>query len=562
MITLLNMLAAKRPDIPFIVAVSQHFALATVTLVVPRLVAQASNADAVTVENYVQLAMIALGIATLMQSWGWRGIGSGYLLPACYSGIYFAPAVQAATSHGLGAVAGLTIIAGITQVILSKALRHFRGVIPPDVSGICIFIIGLGWGTLGLKLLFGTSVGQIATDLGWVAGVVALASMVAASVWGSKSIRPMAVLIGLTVGCVTAVLMYVAFKDKAVILPEQVFVWPRWPLSEITFEGHYVSGFMLGAVASFLRVAGDVIASHQVSDRNWKRANKRSLAAGGLSEGLSNIFSGLLGMMPLNTNSGSVGLVAATGESSRRISWGVGVLWILMGVLPFGAYLLLLIPDAVEGACVLFTTGFLMRSGISMLTQRLIDNKRAIVIGFSLLFGFSFNEILTTINVWPPIHAIFSSPLIASVSVAILLTALFRIGLKTTVSTVWTVDQGNPPLNEWIQAWSGVWAVRSSVLFQAEAVLEEFAQAAPYLTHDPVDIQATYDEVSLRLDITWKGDAFMIEPGRERVWSIESDINYVSINLASALIRRVADHVSERGLPDGTRRLCVTIDDL
>jgi xanthine/uracil permease len=506
--------------------------------------------------------MIALGIATLMQSWGWRGIGSGYLLPACYSGIYFAPAVQAATSHGLGAVAGLTIIAGITQIILSKALRHFREVIPPDVSGICIFVIGLGWGTLGLKLLFGKSVGQIATDLGWVAGVVALASMVAASVWGSKSIRSTAVLIGLTVGCLTAALMYVAFKDKAVILPEQVFVWPRWPLSEITFEGHYVSGFMLGAVASFLRVAGDVIASHHVSDRNWKRPNKRSLAAGGLSEGLSNIFSGLLGMMPLNTNSGSVGLVAATNVSSRKIAWGVGVLWLVMGVLPFGAYLLLLIPDSVEGACVLFTTGFLMRSGIAMLTQRLIDNKRAIVIGFSLLVGLSFNDILTTLNVWPPIHAVFSSPLIASVSVAILLTALFRIGLKTTVSTVWTVDQGAPPLNEWIQAWSGVWAARSSVLFQAEAVLEEFAQAAPYLTHDPVDIQATYDEVSLRLEITWKGDAFMIEPDRERVWSIESDINHVSINLASALIRRVADHVSERGLPDGTRRLCVTIDDL
>lgn len=562
MTTLLDKLAAKRPSIPFIAAVSQHFALATVTLVVPRLVAQASNADAVTIENYVQLAMIALGIATLMQSWGWRGIGSGYLLPACYSGIYFAPAVQAATSHGLGAVAGLTIIAGVTQVLLSKALRYFRGVIPPDVSGVCIFIIGLGWGTLGLKLLFGASVGQIATDLGWVAGVVALASMVAASVWGSKSLRPMAVLIGMTVGCVTAALMYMALKDRAFILPEQVFVWPRWPLSELTFEGHYISGFVLGAVASFLRVAGDVIASHQVSDRNWKRPNTRSLAAGGLAEGLSNICSGLLGAMPLNTNSGSVGLVAATGVSSRKIAWGVGVVWLVMGVLPFGAYLLLLIPETVQGAAVLFTTGFVMRSGIAMLTQRMIDNRRAIVIGFSLLVGLSFNDILTALNVWPPIHAIFSTPLIASVSAAILLTALFRIGLKTNVSTVWTKDQGVAPLNEWMQAWSGVWAARSSVFYQAETVLEEFAQAAPYLTHDPVDIQATYDEVSLRLEITWKGKAFMIDPGQERAWGVESEVSDVSVNLASALIRRVADHVSEKDLPGERRRLCVTIDDL
>jgi hypothetical protein len=43
---------------------------------------------------------------------------------------------------------------------------------------------------------------------------------------------------------------------------------------------------------------------------------------------------------------------------------------------------------------------------------------------------------------------------------------------------------------------------------------------------------------------------------------MESEVSDVSVNLASALIRRVADHVSERVLPDGTRRLCVTIDDL
>lgn len=168
MITLLDKLAAKRPSIPFIVAVSQHFALATVTLVVPRLVAQASNADAVTVENYVQLAMIALGIATLMQSWGWRGIGSGYLLPACYSGIYFAPAVQAATSHGLGAVAGLTIIAGITQIILSKALRHFREVIPPDVSGIWILLLASAGEPSALNCCLGKVLGRSLQTLdGW-----------------------------------------------------------------------------------------------------------------------------------------------------------------------------------------------------------------------------------------------------------------------------------------------------------------------------------------------------------------------------------------------------------
>ena len=96
-------------------AVVQHFGLAMVTLAVPRLVAQAAGADDLMVENYVQIGMIAVGMATLLQAWGRHGIGSGYLLPACFSGIYVAPALSVAASEGLGAVAGLAVVAGITQ---------------------------------------------------------------------------------------------------------------------------------------------------------------------------------------------------------------------------------------------------------------------------------------------------------------------------------------------------------------------------------------------------------------------------------------------------------------
>ena len=58
-------------------AVLQHFGLGAVTLVIPRLIAQAAGLDGAAVESYCQIAMIAVGIATLLQAWGWRGIGSG-----------------------------------------------------------------------------------------------------------------------------------------------------------------------------------------------------------------------------------------------------------------------------------------------------------------------------------------------------------------------------------------------------------------------------------------------------------------------------------------------------
>ena len=552
--------AVAAPKGAFAAAVIQHFGLAVVTLAVPRLVGQASGADELTVENYVQISMIALGIATLLQAWNWRGIGSGYLLPACFSGIYVAPALAVAASEGLGAVAGLAVVAGVTQVVLSRFLRHFRSFIPPDVVGVGIVMIGLSWGILGLKLICGIGVGQNSPGLEWIAGVIALISMVTVSVWGKSTWKPLSVFIGLTAGCIAAVILYVLFGERAIALPANAIVLPRWPLFDISFTTSYLPGFMIGAVTSFLRVTGDVIASHQVSDLNWKRPNTRSVAAGGLAEGLGNIFSGLIGSLPVNTSSGSVGLVAASGVSSRNISFGVGLLWIVMAILPFGVSLLLLLPAAVQGAGVFYTAGFVMRSGFTMLTQRMIDNRRAITIGSALIVGISFDEVMRALQLSPELKTAFTSPLLASVSTAVLLAGLFHIGVKKSVGMTWDPSRGDRPLKEWIAASGKLWVARTHLIERADAVLEEFAQAAPHLTRRPVKVTAQYDEISLRLEMTWTGAAALaLDP---RLTDPDAAEEAVAVQLAMTLIRRTADHVSEAVLPDGSHRLTVTLEDL
>jgi NCS2 family nucleobase:cation symporter-2 len=302
----------------------------------------------------------------------------------------------------------MAVVAGTTQIVLSRFLRHFRSFIPPDVVGVGIVIIGLSWGIIGLKLLCGISIGQISPPLEWITGVAALATMVTISVWGQKTLRPMAVLIGLAAGCAMAFIAYLVAGERAVPLPSQAFVLPNWPLFEISFTTSYLPGFVIGAVSSFLRVTGDVIASHQVSDLNWKRPNTRAVAAGGLAEGFGSIISGLLGSLPVNTNSGSVGLVAATGVSSRTIAFGVGILWIVMAVLPVGVPLLLLVPESVLGAAVFFTAGFVMRSGFTMLTQRMIDNRRAITIGSALIIGIAFDDVMRGLELSPQVKTVFT----------------------------------------------------------------------------------------------------------------------------------------------------------
>lgn len=541
-------------------AVLQHFGLGAVTLVIPRLIAQAAGLDGADVESYCQIAMIAVGVATLLQAWGWRGIGSGYLLPACFTGIFVAPALAVAGTQGIGAVAGLTVVAGVTQVAVSRVLRHVRGFIPIDVIGVAVLMMGLAWGILGLKLICGVSAGQVAAPLEWIAAAVALGVMVWLAVWGGKRWRPVAVLVGLCAGCLAAFVLYLVLGTRALAMPEFMLAVPRWPLVPISFEGSYLPGFMIGAVAGFLRVAGDVVASKQVSDRNWKRPNTQEIAAGGLAEGLGNIVAGLLGSMPINSNSGSVGLVAASGVSSPSIARGVGVLWIVLGLLPFGPPLLLLIPASVQGAAVFFTAGFLMRAGFNMLTQRMIDNRRAITIGSALIIGLSFDDIMHALMLPAAMKMVFSSALLTSVAAAILLTALFRIGVKRRVSTTWSAAEGSAALRNWIEGQARLWGARVELVGRAEMLMEEIAHAMDVIARGPVAVDAQYDETALRLDVSWTG-APLPQEDAARIGAAQAAAE-AKLPLAAAMIRHIADHISESRSGNGSQRLSLTLDDL
>ena len=559
------MAVAERPAagldwFTFVPAVLQHFGIGAVTLVIPRLLAQAAGLPALDVESYCQIAMITVGIATLLQTWGWRGIGSGYLLPACFTGIYAGPLLAIARTEGLGAVAGVTIIAGVTQLVLSRGLRHVRGFIPTDVIGVCVVMIGLAWGALGLKLMCGVGPGQIAARFEWIAGAAALAVMIGFSVWGGRGTRPVALLIGLAAGCLAALVLYTLIGGQALAMPAFALAMPHWPLVTVSFSGAYLPGVMIGAVVSFLRMAGDVVASHQVSDRNWKRPNTKAVAAGGLAEGLANIIGGLMGSMPVNSNSGSVGLVAASGISAPRVAIGVGLMWIVFGLLPFGPPLLLLIPGAVQGAAVFFTAGFLIRAGITMLTQRVFDNRRAITLGSALVVGLSFEEILHALALPEDVRMVFSSALLMSVTVAIILNAVFRIGVKRKVAITWDPAEGDAVPRRWIETEARLWGARTDLVARAEAVVEELAQAMHVVARGPVVAAAQYDEVTLKLEFSWEGaplpgaEPLRIDPG--------AATEATRLPLAMAMLRHQADHLAEQSLERGRQRLTVTLDDL
>ena len=115
-------------------------------------------------------------------------------------------------------------------------------------------------------------------------------------------------------------------------------------------------------------------------------------------------------------------------------------------------------------------------------------------------------------------------------------------------------------LRHWVESNARLWGARVELVAKAEAVVEEFAQAAEVLAQGPVDVRAQYDEVALRLDFTWTGAAL---PGAlDMPIEPEHGADRLQLPLAAAMIRNQADHLTASQLGDGRQRLSVSLDDL
>ena len=81
----------------------------SVTLVYIVLISEYGNVPPKVTADSISMAMIAIGIATILQSL-WKGpVGSGYFASPVYSAVYLAPCVLAVKAGGLPAVFAMTI---------------------------------------------------------------------------------------------------------------------------------------------------------------------------------------------------------------------------------------------------------------------------------------------------------------------------------------------------------------------------------------------------------------------------------------------------------------------
>jgi xanthine permease XanP len=526
----------------------QHVSLVRIQLIYPALVIQLAGLPTASSVNLLSLAMIALGIAAILQSLPRGPVGSGFLCPACNNGIFLEPSLAALKLGGLPLVFGMTIVAGVIQSALSPILRRIRPLLPPEIGGLVVFLVGTSVAAIGCRYVIGIGAnGPVGRDY-WLVAAVTLATTVGLNVWGKGQARLFCAMIGTAVGYGAAIVTGVLPREAFQVLADlHWFAVPHFDHGGWSFSPAMILPFTVAAIAITLKGIGDITACQRINDAGWVRADMGSISRGTLANGLGNMFAGLVGTIGLAPSTANIGLQAATAVSSRVIGFAAGAILLALAFLPSVTGSLILMPRPVMGASLLFSACFVLISGLQTITSRMLDARRTIVIGLAIASGIAAEIIPSFASDVPPaIEPIVSSSIVLGTVAALLLNGLFRIGQRQRVTLALDPAAADTvaEVNDFFDAAGRRWGARPDVMVrvafginQAVETIREHCDP-----QGPIAVEARFDEFNLDVTINYRGAPLELPEQRPSGRDIiETEAGYR--RLAGFMLRQNADRV-------------------
>ncbi len=366
-----------------VVSALQHIGIIAITLIFPIIIAREANLSGTQFLDLVSLSMLGLGVANICLCIRSRLIGSGYLCGAAYTAVFLGPSLFALQQGGLALVFGMTVVGGFLQLAFAPLLHRLRALLPSEIAGLVIAVVGLTLAGLGVRYALGINAQpqKINPDYVIVSGI-SLATMIVLNIWSKGYGKMFCVLIGMLVGYVISAVL--GIFDLGGIIPEgglSVVRLPRLEHVGWSFDPLLIAPFVVASLAATLRAMGDVSNAQRINDADWVRPDFGSLAGGVSAHGVAVMFCGLVGSCGINTYSSSIGLSGATGVTSRSIGYAIGLGFCALAFIPPAAVALAAMPLPVMGAALFFTAAFVLTSGLQMITARMLDARKTVVIG-------------------------------------------------------------------------------------------------------------------------------------------------------------------------------------
>lgn len=533
------------PHTILVISALQHVAVNSVTLIFPVIIAHEAGLPLKQTVEFVSLSMFALGISTILLCARWKFVGCGYLCPAGFSQIYIGPSLFAVHLGGLALVFGMTAVAGLIQIGIAPLLHKLRALLPTEIAGLVIAIVGLSLAVFGVRFMLGITAHSEVRPIYLVIAGFTLVTMIILNIWTKGYSKLFCVLIGIIVGYVASA--FVGIVDFSTIVPEgglSILQLPRIASFGLRFDVALLAPFVVAAIATTLRTMGDVSNAQRLNDTGWVRPNFTSLTGGVAANGLASLLSGLVGSSGVNSNSSSVGLSNAMGITSRSVGFATGIAFVLFSLVPVAAIGFAAMPVPVMGASLFFTSAFVFTSGLQMITTRLLDARKVLVIGFSFAMAVMadvYRDVFA--NLPAVLQPIFGNSLVLGTVCAVLLNLVMRIGVRQRVTLKLDASHVNrETIEQFLSEQGGRWGARRDIISRAIFGVVQLLEVVGDVPQG-TEVEASFDEFNLDVGVRYKGAPLIIPERKPTPREIIASEDGERL-LAGYLLRQSADRVN------------------
>lgn len=361
----------------------QHTLVDISPFVLPLAVAAALGMGAGEQASLISSGLVAMGLATLMQT----TLGNRLPIIQGPSATVTGTLVSVAGTSGAAAMWGAAFVGSLFEMALgaSRLLGSLRRFFPAAVSGVVILAIAASLGQFAVRLAIGNGAVQNFALAGTVILSIVILQLAARKAFGGLLARGAIFLsiwlVGLGVGSLLGAVDWSLVAAKPWLgLPHLFpyggpgFGWELVPAAIIAVA--------VGYAGSVVESLGDYAATCAVSDEPYE---ERHMNRGIFAEGLGCLLAVCLGALPVTSYTQNIGVIAATGVASRFVVRIAAVILILYGLCPkFGA-LLVAMPRSVLGGVFLLVCGMIATSGIQLLASARQTTANAVVVGTSLV---------------------------------------------------------------------------------------------------------------------------------------------------------------------------------
>lgn len=544
------------PALVIVVNALQYVAVLAGFLVFPLIMTREAHVSPAVADSVLSWSMIILAIGTSLQALPKGPVGSGYLAPSVMTAVYVSPSLEAVRLGGLALMGGMTMFGGAVEAALSRSMHRLRSLLPPELAGVVILLVGIGNGMVGYRYLLAPGPAEPADLRHWTVALITLLVTVALNIWGRGVVRASCALLGMIVGYVAAVpaglLPYDQLAQLADLPPLQL---PRVDYFAWSFDAVLIAPFLIAALANTLKAAALLTAAERFADADWVRPDLKRIGGGVLSDGITTVLSGAFCVFGVNVSASSVGLSEATGVASRVVAYAISAIFVVMAFIPGLMRFFTLMPSAVIGATFIFTSCAIVKGGIETIASRMLDARRTLVVGLALLTGLAVEAFPGVFRAMPhEIEPLVGSPLVLGTFVGFGLNAVFRFGARRRAEMrIEPLQIDFDAIHSFMDGRGGAWGARRDVItratFAAQQLVEVIAENCE--PRGPIVLSGSFDEFDLAVEARYSGALLELPERRPSDVEIRESEDGARL-LAGFMLRHNADRATATRRGDGS----------